>query len=307
MKDHRQKFPILTLLCTIGLFLSGCNREFDQTDSGLRYKFIEKGTGLKPQKGEFLILDLLIKSQGDSIIYSTAGEETYFPVRYDPYKQKIGLDNMLDEGFYMLGLRDSAIFQFPASALYNLAFKVPGPIKKDEMIIAETRVIAIYTYEEYAGWKKEALTRKKEKYNRVRNKTLQAQIADIEAHLQSLDEIYDSTASGIRYVITHPGIGRSPVDGDSVSFSYEVTYFDGAKIEGGIGSSGDGPKSIKLGTAGVFDSWQESIKLLKPGGSGRFYIPSPLAFGESGGYGIKPNAILIVEMELAGIKEDIAE
>ena len=298
-------FQVFVQLCITGFLLPGCDHGFEQTDSGLWFQFVEKGPGPRPQQGEFLMLDLLIKTQSDSIILSTTQSDIHFPVRYDPYRQKIGLDNILEEGFYMLAMGDSAVFKLPAGKLYGSFLNAVGPMRQEETITAQARVIHIYTYEEYTQWKKKELTLKKERHNQARDKTLQEQIAEIESHLQSQEVKYSGTPSGIRYIITHSGQGEHPEDGDSVSFSYEVTYFDGTKIDGGIGSSGGKPKSILLGAGGVFESWQESIKLLKQGDRGLFYFPSPLAFGASGGYGIKPNSILIVQMELVDVKKNI--
>ena len=301
----KKKPLFLVKLCIIGCLFAGCNQGFEQADSGLLFRFIEQGQGPKPQKGEFLILDLLIKTENDSIIFSTVQNGVYFPVRYDPYKQKVGLDNILEEGFYMLAVGDSAVFKLRAGELYRSVFKTFAPMGPEEAIIAETRVIDIYTYEGYRRWKRKELTKRRHRHNLERDKILRAQIAEIETHLQSQKVEYSETDSGIRYTIFNPGWGSYPKEGDSVSFSYTVTYFDGSKIEGGIGSSAGKPKSIMMGAAGVFESWQESIKLLKQGGKGRFYFPSPLAFGASGGYGIKPNSILVVDMELVNIKNNV--
>ena len=90
---------------------------FDQTESGLRYKIIQKGDGIKPQKG-----------QNVSVHYKgmfTEGEvfdDSY--KRGNPIEFPIGMGNVIpgwDEGILLLNKGDKARFVIPSHLAYGEA------------------------------------------------------------------------------------------------------------------------------------------------------------------------------------------
>ena len=110
-----------------------------------------------------------------------------------------------------------------------------------------------------------------------------------------------TTASGLQYDDTVIGDGAQAKDGDTVSVHYTGWLEDNTKFD----SSKDRNQafSFKLGAGMVIKGWDEGVAGMKIGGTRKLTIPSELGYGARGAGGvIPPNASLIFEVELLGIK-----
>src|SRR5688572_2387654 len=113
--------------------LSYCKDEFAKTESGLEYKFVTRGNGKALKNGEYLILDLMIKTETDSVIYTSATAGILFPLRYDTYRLKVGQKNALEEGFFMMHEGDSAVFSVKSSDVYMALNMMPQETADDRI------------------------------------------------------------------------------------------------------------------------------------------------------------------------------
>ena len=110
-----------------------------------------------------------------------------------------------------------------------------------------------------------------------------------------------TTASGLQYDDTVIGDGAQAKNGDTVSVHYTGWLEDNTKFD----SSKDRNQafSFKLGAGMVIKGWDEGVAGMKIGGTRKLTIPSELGYGARGAGGvIPPNASLIFEVELLGIK-----
>jgi len=102
------------------------------------------------------------------------------------------------------------------------------------------------------------------------------------------------TPSGLQYKILQPGAGAQPAASDSVTVNYRGELTNGSEFDSGQG--------ISFPLSGVIPGWTEGLQLMKEGGKYRFFIPSELAYGESGAARvIPPNAALVFEVELVKV------
>jgi len=112
-----------------------------------------------------------------------------------------------------------------------------------------------------------------------------------------------TTKSGLAYFMVKEGKGVQASAGKTVSVHYTGKLADGTKFDSSYDRNA--PIEFPLGQGRVIPGWDEGIALLKVGGKATFIIPPHLAYGERGAGGvIPPNATLIFEVELMGIKEN---
>ncbi len=109
-----------------------------------------------------------------------------------------------------------------------------------------------------------------------------------------------TTASGLQYEIMKEGTGPKPLATDTV-----IVHYHGTTIEGKVfDSSVDRKEPAKFPVNQVIPGWTEALQLMPVGSKWKLVIPSALAYGERGaGADIKPNAVLVFEVELLSIKK----
>jgi peptidylprolyl isomerase len=110
-----------------------------------------------------------------------------------------------------------------------------------------------------------------------------------------------TTPSGLKYEVITAGTGAIPKAGQTVVVHYTGTLDDGTKFD----SSRDRnePFQFKLGAGQVIKGWDEGLATMKVGDRRNLILPPELGYGSRGAGGaIPPNATLIFDVELLGIK-----
>ncbi|MFT3993932.1 MAG: FKBP-type peptidyl-prolyl cis-trans isomerase [Dysgonomonas sp.] len=104
--------------------------------------------------------------------------------------------------------------------------------------------------------------------------------------------------SGLQYEILKKGEGKIPTATDQVKCHYHGTLIDGTVFD----SSVQRGTPATFGVTQVIPGWVEALQLMPVGSKWRLFIPSELAYGESGaGQSIEPNSTLIFEVEILEI------
>ena len=109
------------------------------------------------------------------------------------------------------------------------------------------------------------------------------------------------TESGLQYKVITAGDGTMPTATDSVTVHYEGRLFDGTVFDSSIARG----EPVTFPVGGVIPGWTEALQLMPVGSKWQLFIPSNLAYGESGAGGqIEPNMALVFDVELLAIAED---
>jgi len=114
-----------------------------------------------------------------------------------------------------------------------------------------------------------------------------------------------TTPSGLRIIDSQIGTGATPRPGQTCVMHYTGwLYQNGAKGQKFDSSLDRGrPFEFPIGRQQVIPGWDEGVASMKVGGRRTLIIPPELGYGARGAGGvIPPNATLIFEVELLGVK-----
>jgi peptidylprolyl isomerase len=114
-----------------------------------------------------------------------------------------------------------------------------------------------------------------------------------------------TTSSGLQIEDTKAGTGATPKTGQTCVMHYTGWLYEngakGKKFDSSV-DRGD-PFEFPIGTGRVIKGWDEGVATMKVGGKRTLIIPPALGYGARGAGGaIPPNATLIFEVELLGVK-----
>lgn len=289
-------YSLVFILLAVAVISCGGSRQ--RSEAGLEYIHRIKNDGKKPQNGEIVVAQMLLiaKNKGkDTILRNTYTEPQPFATPYqvdpkaDPIVKSLGI----------VSAGDSITFFVPIDSLLKGAPRPPFVDAASEVRI-EVKVIKIQTQEEYG-------------------KEMQAKMMEAQAEMQKkqeaqkpLDEeiikkyVADNklaatrTESGLYYMITAPGTGDSPKQGESVSIHYTGYLMNGEKFDSSLdrGQTFDFP----FQSGQTIRGFDEGVGFMKKGGKATLIIPSHLAYGGQANGKIPAFAILRFELELVDIK-----
>ncbi len=110
--------------------------------------------------------------------------------------------------------------------------------------------------------------------------------------------------SGLVYIETQTGTGKSPKETDTVKVHYHGKLIDGTVFD----------SSVERGTPATFPlnrvvkCWTEGVQKMKEGGKATLVCPSDIAYGDRGSPPkIQPGATLVFDVELIEVSETAAQ
>jgi peptidylprolyl isomerase len=106
------------------------------------------------------------------------------------------------------------------------------------------------------------------------------------------------TASGLAYRVLKPGTGAKPKATDVVMVHYTGWKTDGEMFDSSV-LRGQ-PAGFPLNR--VIPGWTEGVQLMKVGEKTRFWIPGPLAYGDTPRQPGAPSGMLVFDIELISIQ-----
>ena len=111
------------------------------------------------------------------------------------------------------------------------------------------------------------------------------------------------TDSGLQYLVLKKGEGQIPSLNDIVRIYSRATLLDGSLVR--QLSTSEVPEFVTV--KGDLPFWEKALTIMPIGSRFRFFVPSPLAYGETGNFinggRVGPNQLIIIDIELLEIKK----
>ncbi|WP_020569832.1 FKBP-type peptidyl-prolyl cis-trans isomerase [Neolewinella persica] len=276
---------IIFLLLASTLFYA-CGNEggsMQRTDIGNRYQlFTANGGGDLVQPGDYVHFNAAMRTEGDSILFSTWKSGGELPVvqaaELTATKDEIG---PVEDIVRQMRVGDSAVVRVNISEFPS---KPPG-MENDSVVLYDVVVSKIVSEADYNA---ELTAKQAEAAAKAEViKALEPERVEFAEEIRKayadgkLSDQIKTTESGLKYMIHEQGDGKQAEAGLGVTVQYigqlvsDGTIFDQSFNRGeGIG--------FQLGIGRVIPGWDEGIELLKVGDKATFFIPSELAYGADG-------------------------
>jgi FKBP-type peptidyl-prolyl cis-trans isomerase FkpA len=264
-----------------------------RTPKGALCQIYTHNTGEKIKEGDIITFQYIQKTDKDSVLYSTYTSGRVGQARIQPSQNVADLM----EVFPLLTVGDSALVKVPTDSLFKgHDDKRPAFFPKGSNLDFTIKILKAQSMDVFMAEIKATEVNATNKY-----------IADHKLNLQT-------TASGLKYVITQPSTKFKPQKGDTLMVNYAGRTLDDKVFDSSIEAIAKGaglqqpgrtyePIEVIVGTGGVIPGWDEGLLLLNEGSKATFVIPSSLAYGAQGqGNDIKPFSTLVFDVELVKIK-----
>lgn len=277
---------ILLLTFVAGaVFFTACQPEGIKTEHGFRFfNHTDKG-GVKPQPGETVMVNHNTYV-GDSLLASTmkslGGPREYnlFPKENLPKRVPALYDAVL-----LMGEGDSAtIYETIDTFLRKF---IPESLKEAKEVRYEIVLVDVITKAEKEKEQAEA----EAKFQSVQNKA-QETVKNYAAGKLQLT----TTASGLKVLIENKGNGNAVKQGEGIKVHYYGCLTDGNMFDNSY-QRGQ-PYPFPAGVGQMIPGFDEGVMLLNHGGSGFFFIPAKLGYGDQPAGQIPPNSELIFYVEV---------
>ena len=308
MKNYKSLLALLALL-TGASTMSSCQKTKVTEKDAVEYTYIKEGSEKAPN-GSFLLYNLEITTDKDSVIYSTLAQP--FP-GYLMANDSISPQNGMDEIFLSLKKGDSITFQAAAKIIFN--GNQPAPIKEDDVIRVKLGAYEVKTEPEMQAFYEEVMRKEQEKSAERAKVLLVEEAKTIESYLAEKGLTAQKTENGLYYVIENEGVGPETTPGTTMYVNYAGYLLDGTLFDtsfpeiakaNNIFNEGRPyePLPVNVGMGQVIPGWDEGLMLLKKGSKAKFIIPSPLAYGENSmGSSIPANSILVFDVEVTDVQK----
>jgi FKBP-type peptidyl-prolyl cis-trans isomerase len=296
----------LMFLSLAAIGFASCNGGFKQGDAGLLYNIHTSKGGAHIKEGDFMSVNMVIKTDGDSVLVNTydVGHPTLTPM---PKPQSKG---DIYAGIELLGEGDSATFKISTDSIFKKGAQRP-PGLKGKFLVFQVKIEKVIA----KGSLTEQVFRGRiEDYQKTLIASMKSQEpAKIAKYIADHNLKLTKTKSGLNYVITSPGSGPTVAIGDTAVIKYAGRLLSGKvfdtnikevfikeKVQGDPNRPFDALR-IPVGAARVIPGWDEGLQLMTKGSKAIFVIPSDLAYKEQGIGPIGPFTPIMFDMELVDI------
>ena len=294
----------LMFLIVAAVGLASCNGGFKQAPAGLLYAIHVDKSGPKIKDGDFVSVNVIEKTEGDSVMLSTyeQGSPSYLVMRQSPAGSVLNAFKFLAEG-------DSVTIKSNMDSVFKKG--MGRPHIKGKYLVYEVKVEKVIPHTKGAD---STFNNAIKKYLAANNDVLKkAEGSKMEKYITDNKLKGSATPSGLYFQVDAPGVGDKPAVGDTAEVFYTVKFLNNKVLETNIKevaqknntyNPGLPYKAIRVpvGVRKVIPGWDEGLQLMSKGEKATFVVPSKLAYGEQGYSGaIPPYATLVFNIEMVNI------
>jgi FKBP-type peptidyl-prolyl cis-trans isomerase FkpA len=281
----------LMIIAVAALGLASCKGGFKQAEGGLLYNIRTDKSGPTIKAGDFVSLNLVLKTEGDSVLGSTyeLGRPAPQIMEKSPRKGDV------TSSFLFLSEGDSATVKLAIDSMFKKGAPRPPGIK-GKYLVYEIKVEKVIP----RGTTTDAVFNAHiTDYFKVQGDLIKKQEpVKIKKYVEDKKLKTTTTASGLQYEITKPGSGPNAQNGDTVLINYAGRLLNGKLFDTSIKEIAQKeskqavdprrtyePIKLVVGAVGpgsVIKGWNEGLLLLNKGAKATLVIPSELGWGEQG-------------------------
>jgi len=296
----------LMILAVAAVGLAGCKGGFKQGDGGMLYNIVDHKSSVNIKEGDFVSLNGVIKTEGDSVLSSTyeSGHPAFLLVQKPQFKGD------LISALTLVGDGDSVVVKINADTVSKKSGQPKPPGFKGKYFVYTLKIEKVIVKEK--GAPDSVFQKKIQAYVKsVGDAAKAAEPGKIKSYVDANKLNVTKTASGLNYIITQPGDNVKPAVGDTVIANYVGKFLNGKVFDTSlqdVASKNKMPPShpyqpmrVAVGMHAIITGLDEGMMLLSKGAKATFVIPSILAYGEQGGGPIPPSSPLVFDIEVIGI------
>lgn len=292
------KNQILALVAgALSIGITSCDNTggVKKTSDGLMYKIVKDEPGDKfPEVNDIIEMHVNIRI-GDSVLLNSRqmnGDKPFeFPLPEATFKSD------WVTGIKLLTAGDSAVFYVPVDTAKKYAQgQFPEFAKSTDTVVYEVKLVSFKSAAE-----------QKKKEEEAAAKQIVEDDQKLQAYFSEKGLNPQKTESGLYYIIDKEGTGAPIERGQTVTVNYTGKNLKGETFDSNVEAEFQHvqPFTFPVGMGQVIKGWDEGIMLLKEGSKARFFIPSPLAYGQgSMGEKIGPNEILVFDVEVTDVETE---
>lgn len=267
------------------------NIKATKTASGLYYRITSEGSGPAGKAGQLYSVNYTGKLMNGKTFDSNTDSAFHHT---EPFNVPVGKGNVIkgwDEGLLLFKKGAKGTLYIPSGLAYGPQDK-GAQIPANSILVFDIEIVDI----------KDAPTPPKQTDAAEQAKIDDRQLQD---YFAKNNIKATKTASGLYYSVTTKGTGPNAAAGKKVTMNYTGRLIDGKAFDSNVDPKFNhvSPFTFTLGQGQVIRGWDEGVQLMNLGTKGTLYIPSGLGYGASGAGGgaIPANAVLIFDVEVAGI------
>ncbi len=310
------------IMLATALILAACSQPFKKGEKGLEYKIVSVGNGDAIKTGDFIQLQLCkIYNNGKSDSVLSDSRKTL-----EPIINKIDTTQMPKEFiniFLQMKNGDSLVLRTSSDSIIAQSKpwdNLPPFIKKGGYFITTLKITDVFKDEKKAEAAfQEGVSKKNKKdsieyIEKMRVDSIEA-IGTMKKDDATLQDYFKKnnitalkTPLGAYVQIIKQGAGKLLDTSTVAKINYTGTFMDGKMFDSNTDPSKGHVEPFDVNLTndptlgrGVIKGWTDCLKMLHDGDKAKFFIPSPLGYGNQEAGEIKANSILFFDIDVVGV------